>query len=102
MRPFIEAQELEHIYPLEGGGQVAGLQGVNLIIDQGEFVALIGANGSGKSTLARHFNALLLPTAGRVWVDGLLTADPRNLWAVRHRVGMVFQNPESLVVLCVH
>jgi len=74
------------------------LQGVDLIVERGEFVALIGPNGSGKSTLARHFNGLLLPTAGRVWIDGLLTSDPRHLWQVRQRVGMVFQNPESQLV----
>jgi len=95
---FIEAQALEHSYPLEGGGRVLGLRGVDLTIERGEFVALIGPNGSGKSTLARHFNGLLLPTVGQVWVDGLLTSDPANLWAVRQRVGMVFQNPDNQLV----
>jgi len=71
---------------------------VDLTIERGEFVALIGPNGSGKSTLARHFNGLLLPTVGQVWVDGLLTSDPANLWAVRQRVGMVFQNPDNQLV----
>lgn len=98
MRPFIEVRGLEHIYPLQGGGQVAALRGVELTIERGEFVALIGPNGSGKSTLARHFNGLLLPTAGQVWVDGLLTSDPRHLWEVRQRVGMVFQNPDNQLV----
>jgi energy-coupling factor transport system ATP-binding protein len=74
------------------------LQGVDLVVERGEFVVLIGPNGSGKSTLARHFNGLLLPTTGRVWIDGLLTSDPRHLWQVRQRVGMVFQNPESQLV----
>jgi energy-coupling factor transport system ATP-binding protein len=96
--PFIRAERLEHAFPLEGRGQVVALQGVDLIVERGEFVALIGPNGSGKSTLARHFNGLLLPTAGRVWIDGLLTSDPRHLWQVRQRVGMVFQNPESQLV----
>jgi len=96
--PFIRAEGLEHAFPLEGRGQVVALQGVDLIVERGEFVALIGPNGSGKSTLARHFNGLLLPTAGRVWIDGLLTSDPRHLWQVRQRVGMVFQNPESQLV----
>lgn len=98
MHPFIEVQELEHVYRLEDGGQIAALQGVDLAIDRGEFVALIGPNGSGKSTLARHLNGLLTPTAGQVWVDGLLTSDARNLWAVRQRVGMVFQNPDNQLV----
>jgi energy-coupling factor transport system ATP-binding protein len=96
--PFIRAEGLEHAFPLEGRGRVVALQGVDLIVERGEFVALIGPNGSGKSTLARHFNGLLLPTAGRVWIDGLLTSDPRHLWQVRQRVGMVFQNPESQLV----
>ncbi len=98
MPSFIEIRGLEYAYPLDGGGQVAALRGVDLEIARGEFVAIIGPNGSGKSTLARHLNALLLPTAGEVRVDGLLTADPRNLWEVRRRVGMVFQNPDNQIV----
>jgi energy-coupling factor transport system ATP-binding protein len=96
--PFIEVRELEYAYPLDGGGQVAALRGIDLAIARGEFVAIVGPNGSGKSTLARHLNALLLPTAGEVRIDGLLTAEPRNLWTVRQRVGMVFQNPDNQIV----
>jgi energy-coupling factor transport system ATP-binding protein len=96
--PFIETRGLEHAYPLEDGGQVAALRGVDLAVERGEFVALVGPNGSGKSTLARHFNGLLLPTAGQVRVEGLLTSDDRNLWTVRQRVGMVFQNPDNQLV----
>jgi len=95
---FIEVQGLEHAYPLEGGEWVPALQGIDLTIEPSEFVALIGSNGSGKSTLARHFNGLLLPTAGEVRVDGLLTSDLHHLWEVRRRVGMVFQNPENQLV----
>jgi len=98
VQPLIEVQGLEYVYPLEGGGRVVALRGVDLTIERGEFVALVGPNGSGKSTLARHFNGLLLPTVGQVWVDGLLTSDPRHLWAVRQRVGMVFQNPDNQIV----
>lgn len=98
MPPFIETQGLEHAYPLEGGGQVVALRGVDLTIKRGEFVALVGPNGSGKSTLARHLNGLLAPTAGQVWVEGMLTSDAGNLWAVRQRVGMVFQNPDNQLV----
>lgn len=98
MTPFIEVRGLEHAYPLEGGERVLALRGIDLTIERGEFVALIGSNGSGKSTLASHFNGLLLPTAGEVWVDGLLTSDPRHLWEVRQRVGMVFQNPDNQLV----
>jgi energy-coupling factor transport system ATP-binding protein len=98
VRPLIEIRGLEHTFPLEGGGQVVALRGIDLTIERGEFVALIGPNGSGKSTLACHFNGLLFPTAGRVLVDGLLTSDPRHLWQVRQRVAMVFQNPENQLV----
>jgi energy-coupling factor transport system ATP-binding protein len=98
VQPFIQARGLKYAYPLEGSGPVVALQDVDLTIEPGEFVALIGPNGSGKSTLARHFNALLVPTRGEVWVDGLLTSDARHLWAVRQRVGMVFQNPENQFV----
>jgi energy-coupling factor transport system ATP-binding protein len=98
VRPLIEIRGLEHAFPLEGGGQVVALRGIDLTIEKGEFVALIGPNGSGKSTLAWHLNGLLFPTAGQVWVDGVLTSDPRHLWQVRQRVAMVFQNPENQFV----
>jgi energy-coupling factor transport system ATP-binding protein len=95
---FIETRGLTHVYPLGDGGQIVALRNVSLCIEPGEFVALIGANGSGKSTLARHFNALLLPTEGQVLVDGLSTLERENLWEIRRRVGMVFQNPENQLV----
>src|SRR5690606_30302216 len=78
--------------------EVHALTDVDLTIDRGEFVAVVGANGSGKSTLAQLFNALLLPTSGSVRVDGLLTSDPNALWEIRRRVGMVFQNPDNQLV----
>jgi energy-coupling factor transport system ATP-binding protein len=98
VKPFIEVRGLEHAYPLEGNERVLALRGIDLTIGRGEFVALIGSNGSGKSTLACHFNGLLLPSAGEVRVDGLLTSDPHHLWEVRQRVGMVFQNPDNQLV----
>ena len=98
MPPFVELRGLEYSYPLDGGGQIAALRGIDLTIERGEFLAIVGPNGSGKSTLVRHLNGLLLPTAGQVQVDGLLTSDPRNLWAIRQRVGMVFQNPDNQIV----
>lgn len=98
MAPFIWTRALEYHYAAEDGRSIPALRGIDLAIERGEFVALIGPNGSGKSTLARHFNALLLPTAGEVWVDGLLTSDPRHAQAIRQRVGMVFQNPENQIV----
>lgn len=96
--PFIKTENLHHVYTLEGGEEIAALRDIDLTVERGEFIALIGPNGSGKSTLARHLNALLLPTEGQVWVDSLLTSDPGNLWEVRRKVGMVFQNPVNQLV----
>jgi energy-coupling factor transport system ATP-binding protein len=96
--PFIKLCGLAHAYTLEDGRQIAALRGIDLTIERGEFIAIVGPNGSGKSTLARHLNGLLLPTAGQVWVDGLLTSEPSHLWSVRQRVGMVFQNPDNQIV----
>jgi len=79
----------------------AALNHLDLSIAAGERVAIIGPNGSGKSTLAKHFNALLTPAEGRVTVDGLDTREARNLWEIRRRVGMVFQNPDNQIVATV-
>ena len=97
---IIRAENLRHVYKGAAGDKVA-LDGLNFSIDDGEFVAIIGTNGSGKSTLAKHFNALLLPTNGKVFVDGLDTSDEKNLWRVRENVGMVFQNPDSEIVAAI-
>jgi energy-coupling factor transport system ATP-binding protein len=70
-------------------------------VERGEFVAIVGGNGSGKSTLAKHLNALLLPTSGEVWVDGLDTRNRAAVWDIRQRVGMVFQNPDNQLVATV-
>ncbi len=82
--------------PGEAGPVV--LDGVDLEIEEGSFVAILGHNGSGKSTLAKHMNAILLPTGGKVWVDGVDTADESRLLQVRSTVGMVFQNPDNQIV----
>ncbi len=74
------------------------LKGIDLEIPQGQFVAVLGHNGSGKSTLAKHFNAILLPTSGRVLVAGIDTADESRLFDIRQNVGMVFQNPDNQIV----
>lgn len=71
---------------------------VNLDIQAGEFVAVLGHNGSGKSTLAKHMNALLLPTEGTIWVDGMDTSKEPELWKVRQKAGMVFQNPDNQII----
>lgn len=92
-------ENLVHRY--ESGSVTRAVDGVNLHIKQGEFVAVIGSNGSGKSTLAKHFNALLLPSEGQVQVDGLNTKDKRYLWNIRQKVGMVFQNPDNQIVAAI-
>ena len=97
---ILETRNLRKIYG-SGDTEVRALDGVNLSVDSGEFVAIVGTSGSGKSTLAKHMNALLTPTAGKLWVEGLDTADPENLLAVRGKVGMVFQNPDNQIVASV-
>lgn len=71
---------------------------VDLDVKQGDFVAILGHNGSGKSTLAKHINAILYPTEGTVWVDGMDTSEEKNLWDVRQNAGMVFQNPDNQII----
>jgi len=97
---MIRAENLRHVYKSSAGDRLA-LDDVNFSIAEGEFVAIIGTNGSGKSTLAKHFNALLLPTSGKIFVDGLDTSDEKNLWHIRENVGMVFQNPDSEIVAAI-
>lgn len=82
----------------ESGIRVPVLKDLNLTINQGEFVAVLGHNGSGKSTLAKHFNAVLLPTTGKVFVNGIDTSDEEKLFEIRQHVGMVFQNPDNQIV----
>ena len=94
---IIEAENLVYSYSSDGT-DVPALDGINLSIARGEFVAVIGRNGSGKSTLAKHFNALFLPTSGAVRVNGMDTKDSRHLWKIRQTVGMVFQNPDNQIV----
>ena len=77
---------------------VPGIDGVDIDIRQGQFVAVLGHNGSGKSTFAKHLNAILVPTAGTVWVDGKDTKAPEELWNVRQTAGMVFQNPDNQII----
>ena len=71
---------------------------VDLDVKQGDFVAILGHNGSGKSTLAKHINAILYPTEGTVWVDGMDTQDEKQLWNIRQEAGMVFQNPDNQII----
>ena len=74
------------------------VDGVELDVKKGDFVAILGHNGSGKSTLAKHINALLLPTDGEIWVAGMNTKDEKHLWDIRQSAGMVFQNPDNQII----
>lgn len=99
-KEIITAKNLKYVYKSPAGDKVA-LDNVNLKIDEGEFVAIIGTNGSGKSTLAKHFNALLIPTEGKIFVDGADTSDEKNFLRIRQNVGMVFQNPDNEIVAAI-
>lgn len=98
---MISVKELKHVYTDAEGREVRALNGIDLDIPEGEFIAIIGANGSGKSTLARHLNALLLPTSDKCIVDGMDTTDEKHLWDIRQHVGMVFQNPDNQIVAAI-
>ena len=95
---IIKTQDLRFSYPAAEGVTPVVLDGVSLEIEEGSFVAVLGHNGSGKSTLAKHMNAILLPSGGTVWVDGMDTADQERLLDIRRTVGMVFQNPDNQIV----
>ena len=95
MSTIIKTEKLVYTYE---GAETPTLRGLDLEIEEGTFVAVLGHNGSGKSTLAKHLNGILIPTSGRVLVDGMDTAEEQNLMAVRHTVGMVFQNPDNQIV----
>lgn len=91
----------EYIRRNEDGGVegiTTAVDDVNLDVMPGDFIAILGHNGSGKSTLAKHFNAILMPTEGTVWVDGMDTEDADKLWDIRQKAGMVFQNPDNQII----
>lgn len=98
---FIEIEHLSHVYHAGEEGERRALDDVSLAIGRGEFVAVLGSNGSGKSTLAKHLNALLLPTEGVCRVDGLDTREEAEVWRIRQKVGMVFQNPDNQLIAAV-
>ena len=98
---FIELHQLTHIYQQGMEHEHKALDAVDLQIEAGEFVAILGANGSGKSTLAKHLNALLLPTSGHVIVSGMDTLATKELWQIRQQVGMVFQNPDNQIIAAI-
>ena len=99
MGTAIAVEHLTYSYPgVDDTPGVAVFEDLNLTIAQGSFVAVLGGNGCGKSTLAKHFNAILLPCGGKVYVNGLDTSDEEKLIAIRRNVGMVFQNPDNQIV----
>lgn len=78
--------------------RIKAVDGVDLDVNQGEFIAILGHNGSGKSTLAKHLNALLVPTEGTLYVNGMNTKEEKNVWDIRQSAGMVFQNPDNQII----
>lgn len=107
---LIKSENVTYSYPLmedadseEGsrGETVKAISDVDLEIEEGQFVCILGRNGSGKSTFARHLNALLVPDEGTLWIDGMDSRDEGNVWDIRAAVGMVFQNPDNQIVASV-
>lgn len=94
---MIQTKKLTAKYDSDDGGNVV-LSDIDLEINKGEFVAILGHNGSGKSTLAKHFNAIMLPVSGQVFVDGMDTKDEDKIYDIRQKAGMVFQNPDNQMV----
>lgn len=97
-KTIINVEDVRFSYITAEGVAPIVLDGVTLDIEEGSFVAVLGHNGSGKSTLAKHMNAILLPTGGKVYVDGMDTADEDKLLDIRRTVGMVFQNPDNQII----
>ncbi len=96
---MIKVEHLAYTYPgVDDTPGVAVFEDLNLQVEEGSFVAVLGGNGCGKSTLAKHFNSILLPCGGKVWVCGMDTSDEEKLIAIRRNVGMVFQNPDNQIV----
>ena len=95
---MIKAEKIMFKYPGQGEEKPLVLKDVNIQINKGEFVAILGHNGSGKSTFAKHINALLTPDSGVVYINGMDTKEESNLWNIRQTAGMVFQNPDNQIV----
>lgn len=98
---LFDIRHLTHTFETEDEKTFDALSDVTCTIPRGSFTAIIGTNGSGKSTLARHLNALYLPTAGEVIVEGMKTSDMEHIWDIRQKVGMVFQNPDNQLVAAI-
>ena len=103
---IIKTEDMSYAYTFvddEGRQKLSAkvIDGLNLSVEKGSFVAVLGHNGSGKSTLAKHFNAILMPTEGKVYVDGMDTADEEHTFDIRKTAGMVFQNPDNQIVAAI-
>ena len=99
MKEAIKVENLAYSYSgVDDAPDVVVFEDLDLTIDEGTFVAILGSNGCGKSTLAKHFNSILLPSGGKVWVCGMDTANEEKIIAIRRSVGMVFQNPDNQIV----
>lgn len=99
MSDIISVEHLAYTYPgVEGTPGIPVFEDLNLTVQEGSFVAILGTNGCGKSTLAKHFNSILLPTGGKVYVCGIDTSNEDRILTVRRNVGMVFQNPDNQIV----
>mgnify|MGYP000005862730 FL=1 len=98
---MIRVEKVSFAYNADSDSPVQALREVDLEIERGQFVVIVGHNGSGKSTLAKHFNALLIPTEGNVFVENMNTRDEKHIWDIRQKVGMVFQNPDNQLVATV-
>ena len=99
MNEIIKAEHLAYTYPgFDDQEGVRVFEDMNITVEEGTFVAILGTNGCGKSTLAKHFNSILLPTGGKVWVCGIDTSNEDRIMQVRRNVGMVFQNPDNQIV----
>lgn len=99
MSNIIDAKNLKYSYPvMEGEKPKDALRGVSVIVEKGQFVAVLGHNGSGKSTFAKHINVLLKAQEGTLFVVGLDASDEKNVWDIRRNAGMVFQNPDNQIV----
>jgi len=99
LKEIIRAEHLAYTYPgVDSAPGVTVFEDLNLTVEEGSFVAVLGTNGCGKSTLAKHFNSILLPSGGKVYVCGIDTSDDARTMAVRRNVGMVFQNPDNQIV----
>jgi energy-coupling factor transport system ATP-binding protein len=98
LEPIIRLENVHHIYHPDGDNPIHALRGIDLTVQTGEYLVILGHNGSGKSTLAKHLNALLLPTEGDVWVKAWNTKERKHVRDIRSTVGMVFQTPDNQIV----